>query len=115
MVTGTAKPRFFAERAALFEVHPESGMLWNTEAGSPMVPIGEADVPEPLFGSTAPAHVAGGGGGGGGGEPARARVFQGGSHLDVHRMLDVTAGSQVRWGVRMHEGCVFVDARMHER
>jgi hypothetical protein len=80
-----------------------------------MVPIGEADVPEPLFGSTAPAHVAGGGGGGGGGEPARARVFQGGSHLDVHRMLDVTAGSQVRWGVRMHEGCVFVDARMHER
>jgi hypothetical protein len=68
VVTGCAKPRFFTERKELFEVHTPSGMLYNTEGGSPMVPIGEDDLPSPLLGSTAPGRVAGG---------AKARVFQG--------------------------------------
>lgn len=159
---------------------PQTGMLWNTEGGSPMVPIGEEDLPAPILvrqcsgwlvcwaaehcgrratlpprlgsacstalqlpttqhtsavyltgwlphaflggavllcgappppptcrphalapltcclgptfprvqGSTAPAHVRH--------EPGqRARVFQGGYYLDLHKMLDVRSGSQV--------------------
>ena len=26
----------------------QTGMLWNTEGGSPMVPVGEEDLPTPL-------------------------------------------------------------------
>ncbi|RMZ54397.1 hypothetical protein APUTEX25_001973 [Auxenochlorella protothecoides] len=91
VVTGCGKPRFFAERKDLFEVHPPSGMLWNTEGGSPMVPIGEDDLPSAALGSTAPSarDVA----------PPRpggeARVFQGGSFHDLHKMLGVAAGSEV--------------------
>lgn len=41
-----------------------------------------------MQGSTAPAHVRH--------EPGqRARVFQGGYYLDLHKMLDVRSGSQV--------------------
>lgn len=28
---------------------PQTGMLWNTEGGSPMVPIGEEDLPSPIL------------------------------------------------------------------
>lgn len=102
VVTGCGKPRFFTERKDLFEVHPPSGMLWNTEGGSPMVPIGEDDLPSPLLGSTAPDIGAAGGRGAeeassvGPGRPhPRARVFQGGSYLDLHKMLGVRSGAEV--------------------
>lgn len=90
VMVGCGKPRFFIERKDLFEVHPSTGMLWNTEGGSPMVPIGEADLPSPLLGSTAPSHVDH--------EHAvdgRARVFQGGCFIDLHKMLGVKAGAEV--------------------
>lgn len=101
VITGCGKPRFFTDRKDLFEVHPETGMLWNTEGGSPMVPIGDADLPSPLLGSTAPSNLFGSkrysdnGGANGASVPSRARVFQGGSYLDLHKMLGVTAGSEV--------------------
>ncbi|KAL4448376.1 hypothetical protein ABPG75_005595 [Micractinium tetrahymenae] len=88
VVTGCAKPRFFSERSNLFEVHTGTGMLWNTEGGSPMVPVGEEDLPTPILGSTAPPHVQHAPG-------DRARVFQGGYYLDLHKMLDVSSGSEV--------------------
>lgn len=89
VVTGCGKPRFFSERGQLFEVHTRTGMLYNTEGGSPMIPIGEEDLPSPILGSTAPSNVAGMQGGG------KARVFQGGYYLDLHKMLGVLSGSQV--------------------
>lgn len=45
VVTGCGKPGFFSTSKPLFEVHTPTGMLYNTEAGSPMVPIGEDDLP----------------------------------------------------------------------
>ncbi len=45
--------------------------------------------PAPSQGSTAPSNVAGPDGGG------KARVFQGGYYLDLHKMLGVQSGSQV--------------------
>lgn len=30
-------------------MHLQTGMLWNTEGGSPMVPIGEEDLPAPIL------------------------------------------------------------------
>lgn len=88
VITGCGKPRFFTERKDLFEVYPATGMLWNTEGGSPMVPIGEADLPSPMLGSTAPEHINQQANG-------RARVFQGGSFIDLHKMLGVKAGAEV--------------------
>lgn len=117
VITGSGKPRFFTERKDLFEVHPETGMLWNTEGGSPMVPIGIEDLPSPEIASSAPENI------GLHSSPSpktrrassstssldlptsstdnssedieRARVFQGGSYLDLHKMLGVKSGSQV--------------------
>ncbi|KAJ1388413.1 Purine 5-nucleotidase [Sesbania bispinosa] len=42
VITGSAKPSFFLEgnHANLFEVEPESGMLLNTDNGSPMPQVG---------------------------------------------------------------------------
>ena len=96
VVTGCGKPRFFTDRKDLFEVHPDSGMLWNTEGGSPMVPIGDADLPTPLLGSTAPENLCEGHEKCAG-QPSneRARVFQGGSYLDLHKMLGVKAASEI--------------------
>lgn len=31
------------------KLHGQTGMLWNTEGGSPMVPIGEQDLPTPIL------------------------------------------------------------------
>ena len=38
---GCGKPEFFIKKKPLFEVHLETGMLYNTDGGTPMVPIGE--------------------------------------------------------------------------
>ncbi len=68
-------------------MHTGSGMLWNTEGGSPMLPIGEADLPTALLGSTAPT-------GGALAPDGRARVFQGGYYLDLHKMLGIRGGAE---------------------
>ena len=48
---------------------------------------GEADYPSLSMSSHAPEAT--------GDSTARARVFQGGTYLDLHKMLGVTSGSQV--------------------
>ena len=88
VVTGCGKPRFFIERKDLFEVQPGTFTLLNTESGSPMIPIGEDDFPSQYLGSSAPETCDHGAGG-------RARVFQGGSYIDLHKMLSVNAGAEV--------------------
>ena len=64
-------------------------MLYNTDGGTPMVPIGEEDLPAPGFMSSAPGglghHEAG----------QKSRVFQGGFYQDLHKMLDVSSGGEV--------------------
>lgn len=87
---GCGKPEFFIKKKALFEVHTETGMLYNTDGGTPMVPIGEEDLPAPGFMSSAPGglgdHEAG----------AKCRVFQGGFYQDLHKMLDISSGGEAR-------------------
>ena len=87
---GCGKPEFFIKRKPLFEVHTETGMLMNTDGGTPMVPIGEEDLPAPAYASSAPSI-----GAGGGNATGRARVFQGGFFQDLHNMLDVSTGGEV--------------------
>ena len=41
---GCGKPEFFIKKKPLFEVHTETGMLYNTDGGTPMVPIGESQL-----------------------------------------------------------------------
>jgi 5'-nucleotidase len=92
VVTAAGKPRFFTERKDLFEVRTEDFSLINLEGGSPMLSIEEEDLPggaDDLMASTAPAVDNEGGAGG------KARVFQGGSWHDVHRMLGVKSGSEI--------------------
>lgn len=40
VVTGCGKPAFFEVKKPLFEVDTASGALYNTDNGTPMVPIG---------------------------------------------------------------------------
>nr|GMC54968.1 5'-nucleotidase domain-containing protein 4 isoform X2 [Ipomoea batatas] len=46
VITGSAKPGFFHDeiRANLFEVEPQTGMLINTDNGSPMPEVGGTTV-----------------------------------------------------------------------
>lgn len=88
VLTGCGKPAFFSQSRPLFEVHTPSGLLYNTEGGSPMLPIGEDDLPRPELASTAPDHAVVEG-------QRKARVFQGGNYVDLHKMLGVTSGAQV--------------------
>ncbi|CAL5221480.1 g3680 [Coccomyxa viridis] len=89
VITGCGKPEFFIKKKPLFEVHTETGMLMNTDGGTPMVPIGEEDLPSPGYMSSAPKglgqHQAG----------QKSRVFQGGFYQDLHKMLDVSSGGEV--------------------
>lgn len=80
VITGSAKPGFFHEdnRANLFEVVPDSGMLVNTDNGTPM----------PQVGSTVP-HIPSKGLGNG------CRVFQGGNVAHLHKLLNIGSSSQV--------------------
>ena len=54
---GCGKPAFFNSKKPLFEVHTKTGMLYNTDNGTPMVPIGEEDLPRPELSSSAPAGL----------------------------------------------------------
>ncbi|XP_019711269.1 uncharacterized protein [Elaeis guineensis] len=80
VITGSSKPGFFHEenRANLFEVEPESGMLLNTDNGTLI----------PQVGSTSPRFP-----------PKQlkkvCRVFQGGNVAHLHKLLSVGASSQV--------------------
>lgn len=48
--------------------------------------VGEQDLPSPDFSSTAQPM----------GEAGQAAVYQGGFYMDLHRMLGVQSGSEVR-------------------
>ncbi|XP_026449651.1 5'-nucleotidase domain-containing protein 4-like [Papaver somniferum] len=80
VITGSAKPGFFHEenRANLFEVEPHSGMLRNTNNGTPMAQVG----------STSPAISLAG-------LKKGCRVFQGGSVGHLHKLLSIESSAQV--------------------
>ncbi|KAK7409968.1 hypothetical protein VNO78_00411 [Psophocarpus tetragonolobus] len=81
VITGSAKPGFFHEenRANLFEVVPETGMLLNTDNGSPMPQVGR-NTSVRLF-SEANNHA--------------CPVFQGGNVAHLHKLLSIESSSQV--------------------
>ena len=116
VVVGAAKPTFFGGTRPMFEVDPHSGMLSNTDNGSPLAAIGTApwravlDPAGPAAGPPvplAPGEAAGGGpgskaastvspGDGPAGVPGSVtRVFQGGSIAPLHAMLGVRSGQEV--------------------
>eukprot|EP00850_Spirogloea_muscicola_P010367 SM000060S19699 [mRNA] locus=s60:664713:669200:- [translate_table: standard] len=80
-ITGSAKPAFFLDgsRAPIFEVATSSGLLANTDDGSPLAQVGDV-CSRPSFGNN--IHQG-------------CRVFQGGSVAHLHRMLGISNGSQV--------------------
>ncbi|KAK9740396.1 hypothetical protein RND81_03G032100 [Saponaria officinalis] len=80
VITGSAKPGFFHEdnRANLFEVVPDSGMLLNTDNGTPMAQVGSYAVHMPSKGLN-----------------NACRVFQGGSVGHLHKLLNIESSSQV--------------------
>ncbi|KAK1288737.1 hypothetical protein QJS10_CPB19g00562 [Acorus calamus] len=80
VITGSSKPSFFHEdnRANLFEVEPETGMLLNTDNGTLLPQIGSTS---PRLPSKVPKKA--------------CRVFQGGSVGHLHRLLAIEASSQV--------------------
>ncbi|XP_022875857.1 5'-nucleotidase domain-containing protein 4-like isoform X1 [Olea europaea var. sylvestris] len=78
VITGSAKPGFFHDenRANLFEVDPESGMLLNTDNGTPM-PTVDTSLRLPL-------NI-----------DKSCRVFQGGNVGHLHKLLSIESSSQV--------------------
>ncbi|KAI6688846.1 hypothetical protein NL676_025674 [Syzygium grande] len=80
VITGSAKPGFFHEdnRANLFEVEPESGMLLNTDNGTPMPQVGDTSPRLMLQQSN-----------------KGCRVFQGGNVGHLHKLLSIESSSQV--------------------
>ncbi|XP_057503028.1 uncharacterized protein LOC130786695 isoform X1 [Actinidia eriantha] len=79
VITGSAKPGFFHDenRANLFEVETDSGMLLNTDNGTPMPQVGDT-VRLPLKSSD-----------------KSCRVFQGGNVGHLHKLLGIASSSQV--------------------
>ncbi|CAM8939211.1 unnamed protein product [Rhodiola kirilowii] len=79
IITGSMKPSFFHEenRVNLFEVEPESGMLLNTDNGTPMAQVGDIS-PRILKGLK-----------------KSCRVFQGGNVVHLHKLLSIESSSQV--------------------
>ncbi|XP_060199683.1 uncharacterized protein LOC132628023 isoform X2 [Lycium barbarum] len=80
VITGSAKPGFFHDeiRANLFEVEPESGMLINTDNGTPMAQVGSTSLRLPLK-SLKEGY----------------RIFQGGNVGHLHKLLSIESSSQV--------------------
>ncbi|KAK4803795.1 hypothetical protein SAY86_003612 [Trapa natans] len=80
VITGSAKPGFFHDenRANLFEVEPESGMLLNTDNGTPMPQVGDTS---PRFSLE--------------NLDKSCRIFQGGSVGHLHKLLSIESSSQV--------------------
>ncbi|PIN13085.1 IMP-GMP specific 5'-nucleotidase [Handroanthus impetiginosus] len=79
VITGSAKPSFFHDenRANLFEVDPESGMLLNTDNGTPMPQV-DTSLRVPL--KTLDKSC---------------KVFQGGNVGHLHKLLSIESSSQV--------------------
>ncbi|XP_057503798.1 uncharacterized protein LOC130787445 isoform X3 [Actinidia eriantha] len=79
VITGSAKPGFFHDekRANLFEVDPDSGMLLNTDNGTPMPQVGNT-FRLPLKSSN-----------------ESCKVFQGGNVGHLHKLLGIESSSQV--------------------
>ena len=77
-------------------MHTSTGMLLNTSGGSAITPIGEADLPNPGYDSSAPKGLSASEKG------AKARVFQGGNHWDLHKMLDVKSGAEVNYDYNLN-------------
>ncbi|XP_071702437.1 uncharacterized protein [Rutidosis leptorrhynchoides] len=80
VITGSAKPKFFQDenRASLFAVDTDSGMLINTDNGSPMAQVGGPclDLPDQM--------------------PNKPyKVFQGGNVGHLHKLLSIESSSQV--------------------
>ncbi|KAM1526751.1 hypothetical protein PS1_016441 [Malus domestica] len=82
VITGSAKPSFFHDgnRANLFEVDLESGMLHNTDNGSPTAQVGSSS-PAPTLSLN--------------GQKKGCKVFQGGSVGHLHKLLSIESSSQV--------------------
>nr|KYP51315.1 Cytosolic purine 5'-nucleotidase [Cajanus cajan] len=80
VITGSSKPSFFLEGnpANLFEVDPESGMLHNTDNGSPMAQVG--NISERVLKEE---NICG------------RKIFQGGSVGHLHSLLAIESSSQV--------------------
>ncbi|XP_008444714.1 uncharacterized protein LOC103487969 isoform X1 [Cucumis melo] len=80
VITGSAKPGFFHDdnRANLFEVEAKSGMLLNTDNGSPMPQVGTASM------ALSPTKLS-----------KSCRVFQGGNVRHLHKLLSIESSSQV--------------------
>ncbi|GKV04852.1 hypothetical protein SLEP1_g16952 [Rubroshorea leprosula] len=81
VITGSAKPGFFNEDkfANLFEVDLESGMLLNTDNGTPMSQVGTTS---PIIPPVEESNK-------------RCRVFQGGNVGHLHKLLSIESSSQV--------------------
>ncbi|KAK4429259.1 Cytosolic purine 5'-nucleotidase [Sesamum alatum] len=79
VITGSAKPSFFHDenRANLFEVDPESGMLLNTDNGTPMPQV-DSSLRLPLKSLE-----------------KSCQVFQGGNVGHLHKLLSIESSSQV--------------------
>jgi len=87
VLTGCGKPGFFASPRPLYEVHTPTGMLFNTDNGSPMLPID--GTPQPQVSPNAEKAKASR-------RPdGKARVFQGGFYTDLHKFLGVHRGDEV--------------------
>lgn len=80
VITGSSKPSFFLDenRANLFEVEPESGMLLNTDDGTLL----------PQIGTTSPRLSSKG-------LKKACRVFQGGNVGHLHKLFSIESSSQV--------------------
>ncbi|CAH1428158.1 unnamed protein product [Lactuca virosa] len=81
VITGSAKPKFFQDenRANLFAVDTDSGMLINTDNGSPMAQVGASSVEVPDQQIPDKGY----------------KVFQGGNVGHLHKLLSVESSSQV--------------------
>ncbi|KAG9446437.1 hypothetical protein H6P81_012565 [Aristolochia fimbriata] len=80
VITGSSKPSFFHDenRANLFEVEPETGMLINTDNGNFLPQIGKTSPRLPYMGTK-----------------KACRVFQGGNVGHLHKLLSIESSSQV--------------------
>ncbi|CAM8980143.1 unnamed protein product [Rhodiola kirilowii] len=78
VITGSMKPSFFHDenRANLFIVQPESGMLINTDNGTPLATVGDIATKLQLNGP-------------------ENKVFQGGNVGHLHKLLSIESSSQV--------------------
>ncbi|XP_051139741.1 uncharacterized protein LOC127257389 isoform X2 [Andrographis paniculata] len=79
VITGSAKPGFFNDvnRANLFQVDTETGMLLNTDNGTPMPQV-DTSLRLPLNN-----------------QDNRLQVFQGGNVGHLHKLLSIESSSQV--------------------